>query len=250
MSTKPLIIFDSGIGGLSILKVLLQVPFRPELLYFADQAYFPYGSQSAQFLRYRLFKLFSWFAEYNPLAVVVACNTATTVSLAKLRQKFNFPLIGVEPVIKPLSKFSPSLLLATPVTLKSARTQSLIKRYQPNQLYLHPSKNLASYIETMQFDKINQTLNLIKAEYNLKFKAIGLSCTHYPLIQDLISQTFPSSQIIEPSLAVVDHLLKVLPQFPPSNIIRWLTTYKPQFLAKQVDFYLNLKVKPLLATLG
>ncbi len=246
---QPIIFFDSGIGGLSILKAWLNHFSYPSILYVADQAFFPYGNKSASELRQRLLQLFNWFALQHPLAVVVACNTATSLSLTELRQLYSFPLIGVEPVIKPLAQYSPSLLLATPLTVASRRTQRLIHRYQPKDLQLYPSKNLAFYIETMNQVKIDQELQSIKSKYtSFNFQAIGLSCTHYPLIQDQIRQFFPQAKIIDPSLAVAKQISKTIPQ--PSTInhpstIRWFTTASPTNLARQISHYLHLQAQPL-----
>ncbi len=248
MSTKPLIIFDSGIGGLSILKVLLSQSISYPILYFADQAYFPYGSKSPRLLKHRLLKIFHWFAQLKPLGVVVACNTATAISLDALRHRFSFPIFGIEPVIKPLSKFQPTLLLATPVTLQSSRTKALIKRYQPRQFYYYPSKHLASYIETMSVSKIKAELLKIKDNYDLQFQAIGLSCTHYPLVKPLIVQTFSSATIIEPSLAVVKHLIKTLSLTYTSLLSQqlvWVTTGDTYFFSQQLRYYLQISAKPL-----
>ncbi len=254
---KPLIIFDSGIGGLSILKELLKLNFNYPLLYFADQAYFPYGSKSPLVLRHRLLKLFSYLADFKPSGVVVACNTATSISLDQLRFRFDFPLIGVEPVIKPLSEFSPALLLATPVTISSKRTRELIERYRPSQLYLYPSKNLAFYIETMNFSSIKQELTQIKLRYPFDFQAIGLSCTHYPLIKNLLATTFGKIRLIDPSPAVAGQIIKVFGNKSNQKLnrslpetVHWQTTGDPNFLEDQVAHYLGFKIKASLASLS
>ena len=241
MFIRPLIIFDSGIGGLSILKALLQLNSNYPFVYFADQAYFPYGSRSAHQLRHRLLQIFRWFAHQQPIGVVVACNTATSISLDELRQLFPFPIIGVEPVIKPLAQYSPSLLLATPLTINSDRTHQLIQRYQPSQLHLHPAKHLASYIETMDFSSVQQELAQIKTQHPLNFEVIGLSCTHYPFIKPLIQQTFPQAKIIDPSLAVAKRVTQLILPLSSSSTFHGFTTGNLDHFRRQLNHYLDLQ---------
>ena len=244
MSIKPLIIFDSGIGGVSILKELLQSSEKFSLIYLADQKYFPYGNKKPTFIRERIFKLVHWSTKQDPSGIVVACNTATSTGIAEIRKLIQVPVIGVEPVIKPLSKYKLPLLLATNMTVDSQRTKNLLTRFNAHHTILHGSSSLASAIEDMDEESIINILKSIQGELTQPIDAVGLSCTHYPLVKELISDTFKQVKIIDPSQAVVRRIKKLIPSTNlPSHRIDWYTTGSMVRLNQQIAKYLGLSIQ-------
>jgi len=101
MQDKPVGIFDSGIGGLSVLKDIRSLLPNEELIYIADSAFAPYGNKPLEFIRQRCHDLTQFLLEQNAKAIVVACNTATAAAVDRLRQQFTIPIIAMEPGVKP-----------------------------------------------------------------------------------------------------------------------------------------------------
>src|SRR5687768_3954878 len=101
MTTAPIGVFDSGVGGLSILKSIRQLLPAENLLYVADSAYTPYGPKGEAFIQDRCEVIMQFFLQHEVKAVVLACNTATAAAIARLRLEYSLPFIGVEPAIKP-----------------------------------------------------------------------------------------------------------------------------------------------------
>ncbi len=243
---KSVLIFDSGIGGLTILSQMLKLmPRGYRFIYLADQGFFPYGNKRAKQIKNRLEKILTWATKtYQPDCLVIACNTATSLSLDQIRKNLSIPVIGVEPVVKPLANFNQALLLATKATLKSKKLKQLLAKYRPLGLSLYNPPQLAKAVEEMDRKKITRILTRIKRKFN-QTQVIGLSCTHYPLIKKEIEKKFPQITIIEPSLAVAKQSQKRcrLPTTLVVSKIDWLTTGSTANLTKQIKYYLNLNIQ-------
>ncbi|MBP9702387.1 aspartate/glutamate racemase family protein [Candidatus Woesebacteria bacterium] len=206
MLKSPLIVFDSGIGGFSILKELLQ--YDVPILYYADQAHFPYGDKSIDYLNNRFVELAKLFKSMQPLALVVACNSGTVTALPYLRSQLSVPVFGVEPVTKMLKDHINPVVWGTKVTTSSDVAKELRLTHGEHIRYYTPV-GLASAIEHDETNKIKSILDSAKEELN-QIDAIGLSCTHYPLIKDMIQAYFPSVTIYDPSSAVAAHVARSL----------------------------------------
>lgn len=206
MSDQPLIVFDSGIGGFSILKYLQE--YNVPLIYYADQANFPYGDKSESWVNRRLGELAQVFANYNPRGVVVACNTGTVAGIELMRSKLTCPVFGVEPVVKMLASHQNPVIWGTKITISSAKAASLKKTHGNHVLYYTPI-GLAAAIEYDDENEVNKVLTIAKTHLN-EPDAIGLSCTHYPLVISQITQLFQKAKIYDPSVAVVSHIQKTL----------------------------------------
>ena len=132
MAAAPIGVFDSGAGGLSILKGIHQLLPGEQLLYVADSAHAPYGPRGEDFIRSRCQTIMGFFLERGVKAVVVACNTATAAAIGELRARYTLPIIGVEPAVKPAALASRSGVvgvLATSGTIASARFLQLKSRF-------------------------------------------------------------------------------------------------------------------------
>lgn len=207
---RPIIVFDSGRGGETIFTPLKQALPKANLIYRDDRANFPYGSKSSAWLSARFKELGHEFSALNPQLVVLACNTATVNVISELRQQLSCPVIGVEPVIKPLSKYRSALVLMTNSSANSPRTADLLRRYGQH-VRLHVPLGLAEAIEYNNTDQVKKCIHKIKdLAQKHQVTAIGLSCTHYPLILQDLQTAMPKVKFINPSGAVVAQVLRVL----------------------------------------
>src|SRR5579862_4624978 len=131
-ASAPVGIFDSGLGGLSVLRAVRAILPHERLVYVADSLHAPYGEKDHGFIVDRTMAIGEWLVTQGAKALVVACNTATAQSIALVRERLSIPLVGVEPGVKPAAAVSKTRVvgvLATAVTLRSARFQSLLDRY-------------------------------------------------------------------------------------------------------------------------
>jgi len=209
-NSRPIIVFDSGIGGLSIYRPLKKALPLENIVYLTDSNNFPYGNKSASWLSARFEELAIEFNQLNPKAVVLACNSATTNIIAQLRSSLTCPVVGVEPVIKPLANYDSALALMTSSSAHSHTTKQLLATYGEH-VRVYTPEGLAVAIEYNDYEQVKKSIHEIKyivQKYNTQ--AIGLSCTHYPLIMQTFIQEFPNIVIIDPSEAVVKEVMRVL----------------------------------------
>ena len=134
---RPLLVFDSGLGGLTVLQAIIRALPDQRVVYVADDAAFPYGDWAAETLRARVINLFAGLlARYQPAIVVLACNTAATLALADLRCAYPYIMfVGTVPGIKPAAERTRSgvfALLATPATVDRDYTRDLVNRFAAN----------------------------------------------------------------------------------------------------------------------
>jgi len=198
---KPIIVIDSGIGGLNCAKNLFKNTSE-NIIYFADDLMMPYGNKSLKFLEKRLYEIITFFLEfYNPKAIVLACNTASFVYKNCLKNKFNIPINCVNPILKCTTNC---------VVLSKKMTNKLLKKeVKNNQIKLIACKDLASQIENNFFDKTHLQKLLEKMRLD-NLSNIVLGCTHYELVKDLFEQKFPNSKIVSASDFCVDEIVKTL----------------------------------------
>ena len=210
MVNQPIIVFDSGIGGFSIYRPLCTSLPKANILYLADTANFPYGDKSPAWLSARFLDLSSQLNSLDPSLVILACNTATTNIIAELRAHLTSPVVGVEPVIKPLAKYSSALVLMTESSATSSSTARLMQTHGA-RVRIYTPHGLAEAIEYNDYNQVKKNIHEIK-EIAQKYhvKAIGLSCTHYPLILSSLKQAMPGIEFIDPSDAVVKEVLRVV----------------------------------------
>lgn len=216
----PLLIFDSGIGGFSILRALRHSPIP--LVYLADQRYFPYGDKDPAWVSQHLASyLPHLIARYHPRAILLACNTGTVTAITTLRRDLAIPIFGVEPVVKMLAPYPRGVIWGTPVTIRSPQLTHLLKTHG-SHLRLYAPPHLASAIEDNNNALISEIIDQAKSELG-DLDAIGLSCTHYPLILSRLQEAFSHATILEPSLAVAQHVYRTLALTPISSSIAPLT---------------------------
>ena len=225
MMAPKIIVFDSGLGGLTIYRELRIILPDAQYLYVADNEAFPYGNLQEDELVTRLLALFDRLIEREkPDVCVIACNTASTIALASLRDHFEVPFIGTVPAIKVASKQSSSGLfsvLATPATVAQDYTSDLIDRYASAcDVTLVGAKDLARLAEQlMRGEKVDE--EKLRREIAPAFvekdgertDCIALGCTHYPLLIDLMRKVAPwPVDYIDPALAIARRTNSVLSQ--------------------------------------
>ncbi len=188
-------VFDSGVGGLSVLKAIRTLLPHENLVYVADSAHVPYGNKTAEFIQQRSIALTKFLLEqHHAKAIVVACNTATAAAVSLLREKFSVPIIGMEPAVKPAVAASKNKIigvLATEGTLKSAQFAALLERFATNVTVItQPCHGLVEKVE--QGDLTSAATRELVARYALPLVERGadtliLGCTHYPFLRELIA---------------------------------------------------------------
>lgn len=209
-SLSPIIVFDSGIGGLSIYRPLSIALPNENIIYISDPANFPYGDKSQEWLSARFMELGKRFVTLNPRLVVLACNTATTSIIQELRTLLPCPIVGVEPVIKPLSEYKSALALMTSTSASSRTTKDLLAKYGTH-VQVYTPVGLPTAIEYNNYEQVKNSIHEIKEIVQKNhIQAIGLSCTHYPLILPELQKAMPEVTFIDPSSAVVREVLRVL----------------------------------------
>ena len=213
---KKIGIFDSGLGGLSILKELLKVLPNEDYLFYEDSINNPYGEKSEEELFSITSKIVDYLLKEDCKIIVIACNTATTSCMKKLREKYPDTIfVGTVPAIKVAydNNYKNTIILSTPYTRNSKRVEELIDEYHnPNQKIINISgENLANLIEENKIDEIRSLLDRILSPYK-DSDSIVLGCTHYPLIKDEIKKVLPNAEILDGSNGVareVKHQLEI-----------------------------------------
>jgi glutamate racemase len=214
----PIGVFDSGIGGLTVLDEIQQLLPHESLLYVADCGHIPYGEKTPQFILERSRRVAEFFRERGAKAFVIACNTATVAAVADLRQDYpDWPLVGMEPAVKPAAAATRSGVvgvLATTGTLQSAKFAALLDRFATDvRVITQPCPGLVELIETG--DLGSPALRKMLQGYVEPLLSAGcdtiiLGCTHYPFLKPLLAQMLPPSIILIDTGAAVARQLKRL----------------------------------------
>jgi glutamate racemase len=224
---RPLGVFDSGVGGISVLREIARLLPDLDLAYVADTAYVPYGTRPPEIIRERSLAITTFLIDrLASRAVVVACNTATTHAVDALRRTFpHTPIVGMEPAIKPAAAASRSGIvgvLATGATLRGERFASLVERYTDDiELLTQPCPGLVEQVEAGDLDG-DETVALLR-EYTEPMLARGadtivLGCTHYPFLRDALQRLVgPEITVIDTGLAVARQVARVIADGPDTN---------------------------------
>jgi glutamate racemase len=210
-SFQPIGIFDSGIGGLTVLRAINQLlPDKP-ILYLADQAHVPYGPRPLEEVRRFSESITRYLLGRGARMVVVACNTASAAALKYLRVTFpEVPFVGMEPAVKPAAEHTRSGVvgvLATPATFQGELYASVVERFGRGvRLLQNTCPGLVTQIENGDLDTPDTRLILERALHPMLDQGIDtvvLGCTHYPFVIPLIQQiTGPDVRVIDPAPAV------------------------------------------------
>lgn len=214
-SAAPIGVFDSGVGGISVLKHIRQLMPQENLIYVADSKHAPYGNQTPDFIQERSYQLAAFLLKRGVKALVIACNTATAAAAAGLRERYpDLPIIGMEPAVKPAvaaTKTGVVGVLATSGTLKSAQFAALLEHYgQGVEVVTQACIGLVECVEKGELTSPS-TLALLKKYLepllNANADTIVLGCTHYPFVRALIEGLVGNNVVlIDTGAAVAKHL--------------------------------------------
>jgi glutamate racemase len=209
-ATDPIGVFDSGVGGLSVLHEIRRELPGEDLLYVADSGHAPYGDKSTQLIEARVIAIVEFLVSQRAKAIVVACNTATGVAIQLLRSKFPVPIIAMEPAVKPAAAHTQSGVigvLATSRTIASNNFAKLHERFGADvKILMQACPGLVEQVEAgdLSGDKTRALIGqYVEPLLEQGADTIVLGCTHYPflapLIQEIAGQTVT---VIDPSSAI------------------------------------------------
>jgi glutamate racemase len=217
-NNQPVGVFDSGIGGLSVVRHILARLPAEDVLYLADSAFAPYGTRPVHYVRERVLRIGDHLAARGCKAVVVACNTATAIAVEDLRARLALPVVAMEPAIKPAARQTRSDVigvLATPGTLNGARYAALRDLHGAEVRVLERScHDWVALVEAGDLES-EAARDVVAAELRSLLAAgadtLVLGCTHFPFLRPLIEAIAgPDVQIIDPSPAVAEQLARRL----------------------------------------
>lgn len=231
---KKIGVLDSGIGGTTVLDKMVELLPNEEYIYYADTKNNPYGEKSEEEL-YKIVRNIVTFLidEKNCKIIVLACNTATTKCMKKLRKEFPEMLfVGTVPAVKVAcdNHYKHTLVLATPATIDSERMTELVQdnKKENQEINLYPCPGLADAIEKQEEDKITQILEKIKRKTKAKkIDSIVLGCTHYPLIKDKIKKYFPKAALLDGSSGVAKEVKR---QLENHNLLNQTNTFNIEYI--------------------
>ena len=219
-------VFDSGVGGLSVLRHICQLLPRERLIYVADSGHVPYGDKSREYIEARSLVLARFLQQQGADAIVIACNTASAAAAATLRRQCNIPVIAMEPAVKPALAASRNGIvgvLATTGTLASARFAALLERYAgEGEIITQGCPGLVEQVETGELNSA-RTRALIE-RYTEPLLARGadtliLGCTHYPFLAPLIADVAGNNiALIDTGAAVARQLQRRIQEELPTRI--------------------------------
>lgn len=216
MNNNKIGVFDSGIGGITILNELIKIMPNENYIYYADSKNNPYGNKTIEELFNITCNIVEILLKKNVKIIIIACNTATVRCINMLRDKYkNILFVGTEPAIKVAcdNNYNNTLVMATPGTISSERTHDLVKKNKKDNqnIYLLPCEGLADTIEFGNKNDIKEKINYLLKDYkNLNIDSIVLGCTHYPYAKKYIKEIFPNAKLIDGNKGVSKQVYNVL----------------------------------------
>lgn len=258
LARRPIGIFDSGVGGLSVLREIRRQLPQENLLYVADQAHVPYGSRPLDEIRQFSEAISRFLLAAGAKLIVVACNTASAAALTYLRQTLpDVPFVGMEPAVKPAAQQTRNGrvgVLATATTFASERYADLMARFAGDvQVWEDPCHGLVDLIEAGQIeDAATEGLlrTIITPMLAGGVDTLVLGCTHYPFVIPLLEQlSGPAVRIIDPAPAIARQTERLLQEYGWLNTavmpgqIRLLTTGQANRFARQITHLLGEEIE-------
>ncbi|MCB1824633.1 MAG: glutamate racemase [Candidatus Competibacteraceae bacterium] len=259
---NPIGVFDSGVGGLSVLQHVRAALPRESLLYVADSGHAPYGGKPVDFIVRRALAITEFLLERKAKAVVVACNTATAAAIAQLRACFSVPIVGIEPALKPAVATTRSGvvgILATGNTVRSDKFAALLDQHgQRARVIVQPCPGLADCVE--RGEQHGPRCQMLLTRYLRPLLAEGadtlvLGCTHYPFLIPAIQRLAgPAVAILDPSPAVARQLRRrletggLLAREPVTGGVRYFSSGPPEptagLMARLLEHPVKLETLP------
>jgi glutamate racemase len=218
-NTAPVGVFDSGVGGLSVLRELRKQLPHEDLIYFADQAHVPYGPRSMEEIQSFSKAITQFLLDQDAKLIVVACNTASAAALQHLRETFpQIPFVGMEPAVKPAAEQTASGVvgvLATPATFQGRLYASVVERFAQDVTILKDT--CAGLVEEIEAGRLDgtETRRILETALTPMLSAgidtVVLGCTHYPFVIPLIQEIVgPDVRVIDPAPAVARQAARLI----------------------------------------
>ena len=222
LSSQPIGIFDSGVGGLSVLRAIRRELPAEKVLYFGDQTHIPYGLRSKEEIRTFSMAITDFLLAQGAKLIVVACNAASAAALHALRDAYpNVPFVGMEPAVKPAAETTYTGkvgVLATPTTFAGELYASVVERFARGvEIYTSTCPGLVEQVEAGELDSFRTREILLKALNPMLAAGIDtivMGCTHYPFVIPLIkSITGPEVRTIDPAPAIARQTRRLLEKY-------------------------------------
>ena len=222
MNNKEIVIgvFDSGLGGISVLKELVKSMPNENFIYYGDSANAPYGIKTKEEITARCEDIIEFFIKQGVKAIVIACNTATSAAANILRKKyFNLPIIGMEPALKVAAdgkKDNTIVVMATPLTLKEEKFNNLMANYDDeNTVIKMPCPELVKIVENDLIDNeeiVEKQINDYYKDLDMnKIDSVVLGCTHFVFYKDYMEKILNNHiEIVDGNLGTTNHLKETL----------------------------------------
>src|SRR5690349_9194996 len=241
-STSPIGVFDSGVGGLSVLRAIRSQAPEESVIYFGDQGHIPYGPRSMQQIRNFSEAITRFLLDLDVKIIVVACNTASAAALKYLRETFPVvSFVGMEPAVKPAAVHTQTGkvgVLATPATFQGALYASVVERFANGvELLQNTCPGLVQQIEqgNLNGEETHRILNdALIPMLKKNIDTVVLGCTHYPFVIPLIQQIVGQNvRVIDPAPAVAKQTARLLQaqgirqQFDTGGDIKFFTSGNP-----------------------
>jgi glutamate racemase len=212
--------FDSGIGGITVLHQALRFLPNEDYIFYADTLHVPYGEKPKQEVRDYVSNAVDFIANQGVKALVIACNTATSIAVEDLRANYDFPILGIEPAVKPAVKNCEArrkkvLVLATNLTLREEKYHNLVKSIDHHDIVESLAlPGLVQFAENMEFreGKVIPYLREELSAFDLnQFGTVVLGCTHFPYFTDIFKRIFPQGiDVISGSIGTAKNLRRIL----------------------------------------
>ena len=204
--TNPIAVFDSGVGGISVLRELVKILPNEDYIYYGDSKNAPYGMKDKETVKQLTINAAEYLFAQGAKGLVVACNTATSAAVRALREIYpDIPIVGIEPAVKPAVTLKPNgrvLVMATPMTIREEKFQNLMAKYEDMaEIIPLPCPGLMDFVERgdLTSDDFRRYLEeLLFAHRIHPVDSVVLGCTHYPFAKDMIKE------VLGPDVLVFD----------------------------------------------
>lgn len=257
-NNKPIGIFDSGLGGLTVVKSVLELMPNEDIIYFGDTAHVPYGTRSREQITEYVMNDVRFLSGFDIKAVVIACNTADSVAKAKVEEKYPLPVFGaVEPAAYEAAAVTENNrigVIATNATIQSGAYEKAIKRRNPEAYVVSEAcPLLVPLVENGRFIKGDIVTENVLREYleimkNEAVDTLVLGCTHYPLLTEIIREQMPDVNIVSSSEAAAKRLSEMLVknnmqnEQPQPGSMRIYVSDKAQDFEKHAEMFMGRKI--------
>lgn len=222
----PIGVFDSGLGGISVLKELVALMPNENFIFFGDSKNAPYGTKTLEEVQTLSYADAEYLYKQGVKALVIACNTITSAAVQLLREKYtDIPVIGIEPALKPavLSKENPRVMvMATPMTIREKKFRNLMERFREQaEIIPLPCPGLVEFVERGELEGKaleDFLLNLYQPYLDKPIDAVVLGCTHYPLVKHTIQKVLgPDVKLFDGGAGTARETLRKIKEYKAVN---------------------------------